>query len=97
VNACGFQNVGLTQLHTAASMQDTLRSPLCSLVLLCWHLIGGYLVGADANIPLCERLLVPLLRDYPQVCPFLTYAAHFPGPQPPRLPHLLKAVSRVVN
>ncbi|VDM38776.1 unnamed protein product [Toxocara canis] len=55
------------ELHTCASMTGTLRATLCSLVLLSWHLIALFIVGAaNPDINICERLLSPLIANYPQ-------------------------------
>uniref|UniRef100_A0A914E5Y7 Tetratricopeptide repeat protein 39B n=1 Tax=Acrobeloides nanus TaxID=290746 RepID=A0A914E5Y7_9BILA len=36
------------------------------MVLLCWHLIATFFVGGDnPDIPLCKRLLAPLIENYP--------------------------------
>lgn len=60
----------MLELHLAALMKGNLRSPLSSMVLLCWHLIATFFVGGDnPDIPFCKRLLAPLIENYPNVSP----------------------------
>ncbi|KAE9555150.1 hypothetical protein FO519_001645 [Halicephalobus sp. NKZ332] len=56
----------MTELLIASEMKGTLRNPLVCMTLLGWHLIASYLVGwAQPDVKLCEKLIVPLSRDYP--------------------------------
>lgn len=57
------------ELHTAAAMHNTLRMFMARLTLICWHLFISYFIGiGQPDIPLCKRLLAPLIRDFPNVC-----------------------------
>uniref|UniRef100_F1L255 Tetratricopeptide repeat protein 39B n=1 Tax=Ascaris suum TaxID=6253 RepID=F1L255_ASCSU len=67
VGFSGDKDIGMCELHECISMSGTLRATLCSLVLLSWHLIAVFLVGAaNPDIDICEKLLAPLNNSYPQ-------------------------------
>ena len=58
----------MLELHLASLMKGNLRNPLSAMVLLCWHLIATFFVGGDnPDLPLCRRLLAPLIENYPNV------------------------------
>uniref|UniRef100_A0A0N4ZCA3 TPR_REGION domain-containing protein n=1 Tax=Parastrongyloides trichosuri TaxID=131310 RepID=A0A0N4ZCA3_PARTI len=66
---CGFygnKSFGMEELLKASEMTKTLRQPLVCIYLLSWHLIGTYILeNGNNDIILCEKLLDPLLKDYP--------------------------------
>lgn len=70
-----FQQLGMRELESGAVFDLTLRAPMCSTVLLAWHLVGVYVLGTgDGDIKLCERLLNTLLTKYPKVSNFSIYS-----------------------
>uniref|UniRef100_A0A915AU17 Tetratricopeptide repeat protein 39B n=2 Tax=Parascaris univalens TaxID=6257 RepID=A0A915AU17_PARUN len=67
VGFSGDKDIGMFELQECTSMTGTLRATLCSLVLLSWHLIAEFLVGAaNPDIDICQKLLSPLNNSYPQ-------------------------------
>ncbi|CEF60053.1 Tetratricopeptide-like helical domain and Outer membrane protein, IML2, mitochondrial/Tetratricopeptide repeat protein 39 family and Tetratricopeptide repeat-containing protein [Strongyloides ratti] len=66
---CGFngnKTFGMEELLKASEMTKTLRQPLVCIYLLSWHLIGTFILeNGNTDIKLCEKLLKPLLHDYP--------------------------------
>ena len=62
-----LQRHGLAQLARGAlHMPDTLRSPLCAVVLLAWHLQAVFVVDTgEADLLLAQRLLNHLSAKYP--------------------------------
>uniref|UniRef100_A0A0K0FH83 TPR_REGION domain-containing protein n=1 Tax=Strongyloides venezuelensis TaxID=75913 RepID=A0A0K0FH83_STRVS len=66
---CGFYGnkaFGMGELLKASEMTKTLRQPLVCLYLLSWHLIGTFVLeNGNTDIDLCEKLLNPLIQDYP--------------------------------
>lgn len=69
VGFSGDKGFGLQQLETgSAGAEETLRGPLCSLILLAWHLVFTYIIAnGNADLASCEQLLAPLIRNYPRV------------------------------
>lgn len=68
VGFSGNKEFGLRELNIGSSMGDSLRGPLCSLILLSWHLIFNYVIGTgDSDLEMCRKLLQPLIRNYPKV------------------------------
>ncbi|KAI6196619.1 hypothetical protein M3Y94_01131000 [Aphelenchoides besseyi] len=66
VGFSGNKAFGMKQLHGAATITGTLRTVMARLVLLAWHLFVTYFIGAgQPDLRLCERLLIPLARDFP--------------------------------
>lgn len=64
----GNKTYGMQELNRAAGIPNTLRTVMARLTLICWHLFITYLIGtAQPDLPLCKRLLAPLIRDYPNV------------------------------
>uniref|UniRef100_A0A0N5C3S2 TPR_REGION domain-containing protein n=1 Tax=Strongyloides papillosus TaxID=174720 RepID=A0A0N5C3S2_STREA len=66
---CGFYGnkaFGMGELLKASEMTKTLRQPLVCLYLLSWNLIGTFVLeNGNTDIDLCEKLLSPLIQDYP--------------------------------
>uniref|UniRef100_A0A0K0EPD9 TPR_REGION domain-containing protein n=1 Tax=Strongyloides stercoralis TaxID=6248 RepID=A0A0K0EPD9_STRER len=66
---CGFngnKTFGMKELLKASEMTQTLRQPLVCIYLLSWHLIGTFILeNGNVDMMLCEKLLKPLLHDYP--------------------------------
>ncbi|KAI6226206.1 hypothetical protein M3Y99_01320300 [Aphelenchoides fujianensis] len=78
VGFSGNKAFGMQQLHAAASITGTLRTVMARLVLLAWHLFVTYFIGAGSpDLPLCERLLKPLARDFPNGTIILFMRARF--------------------
>lgn len=64
----GNKAVGMQELNHAAEIPNTLRTVMARLTLVSWHLFVTYFIGAgQPDLPLCKRLLTPLIRDYPNV------------------------------
>ncbi|KAI6184421.1 hypothetical protein M3Y97_00594400 [Aphelenchoides bicaudatus] len=78
VGFSGNKAMGMQELHHASAMVNTLRMVMSRLALLAWHLFITYFVGAgQPDLPLCKRLLKPLIRDYPNfveilITPFIS-------------------------
>ena len=52
-------------------MEDTLRSPLATMSLLCYQLVVSFMIGSEMpNLELCDHLLKPLASKFPNVCVF---------------------------
>lgn len=61
-------------LEEGASMTDTLRSPLCAIVLLSWHLVAVFVIETgDSDLVLCKTLLNSLTTAYPNVSRYITF------------------------
>lgn len=70
VGFSGDKEFGLQQLGAAsADAEHTLRGPLCSLALLCWHLIFTFVMGKgdEGDLTVSKELLEPLRKNYPKV------------------------------
>jgi hypothetical protein len=66
------QFVGLSELLQSATMEDTLRSPLATMSLLCHQLVVSFMIGSEMpDLELCDRLLKPLASKFPNVCVFV--------------------------
>ncbi|ESN99797.1 hypothetical protein HELRODRAFT_83856, partial [Helobdella robusta] len=54
----GSKEKGLRELETGAMLSDTLRSPICSVLLIQYHIIISYIFGlGDGDTELSSRLL----------------------------------------
>uniref|UniRef100_A0AC35UCC9 TPR_REGION domain-containing protein n=1 Tax=Rhabditophanes sp. KR3021 TaxID=114890 RepID=A0AC35UCC9_9BILA len=56
----------MNELTQASKMTETIRQPMACIYLLGWELIGSFVLGSgQCDFAFCERLLDPLLSDYP--------------------------------
>lgn len=63
----GNKVLGLRELEEGCMMQDYLRGPLCSIVLVAYHTFVLYILGlGDGDLELSERLVKGLLQKYPK-------------------------------
>jgi len=73
VGFSGDRFVGLNHLHKG-SKDQSLRSPLCSLLLLAYHTwITQYLGNGDGDVESSEEILQPLLTAFPKGSIFLFF------------------------
>nr|XP_058942050.1 tetratricopeptide repeat protein 39B-like isoform X1 [Pocillopora verrucosa] len=73
VGFSGDRFLGINHLHKGSKGQS-LRSPLCSLLLLAYHTwITQYLGNGDGDIDQSEEILQPLLTTFPKGSLFLFY------------------------
>ncbi|XP_072032025.1 tetratricopeptide repeat protein 39B-like isoform X2 [Amphiura filiformis] len=74
VGFSGNRQFGLAELETGSQL-PSLRSPLCSSVLIGYHSIATYVLGmADGDIQYAKDVLQPCLYNYPKGVIFLFYA-----------------------
>ncbi|CAI4231720.1 unnamed protein product [Auanema sp. JU1783] len=67
VGFTGDKETGMRELIHCSSMTGTLHSPLCTLLLLTWHLVVCFVFGAGKpDIALCHRLLPSMINKYPK-------------------------------
>lgn len=74
VGFSGNKDKGLAELE-AASHSPGLRSVLCDLTLLGYHLVICHFIDSPGDIPACERILMKQLKVYPQSIWFLVFQA----------------------
>ncbi|XP_049692186.2 tetratricopeptide repeat protein 39B isoform X2 [Helicoverpa armigera] len=72
VGFSGNKTVGLAELE-AGSNEPGMRSVLCDLTLLGYHLVMCHFIGAPGDLPVCERILDRQLKVYPQSVWFLMF------------------------
>ncbi|XP_078354114.1 tetratricopeptide repeat protein 39B-like [Oculina patagonica] len=73
VGFSGDRFLGLSHLHKGSKGQS-LRSPICSLLLLAYHTwITQYLVNGNGDVDHSEEILQPLLTAYPKGSLFLFF------------------------
>ncbi|PAV75990.1 hypothetical protein WR25_00402 [Diploscapter pachys] len=66
VGFSGDKTTGMVDLHTCASMTDTLCSPLAMMTLLAWHLIACFLFGSgQPDLRVCHQMMPALMHKYP--------------------------------
>lgn len=70
----GDKYYGLEQLEKGCKTQS-LRSPMCAMVLLAYHTVVSYYLGiGDGDIALAEEIIEPFLKAFPKGAIFLYYA-----------------------
>ncbi|KAK3090745.1 hypothetical protein FSP39_014266 [Pinctada imbricata] len=75
VGFSGNKRHGLRNLKDGSDNLNSLRGPLCSIVLIAYHTVVCYVLGlADGDIDLADQLLQPCLKDYPKGALFLFFA-----------------------
>ncbi|XP_064477319.1 tetratricopeptide repeat protein 39B-like isoform X2 [Ornithodoros turicata] len=63
----GNKTVGLRELEEGCMLQDYLRGPLCSVVLVAYHTFVLYILGlGDGDLELSDKLVKGLLSKFPQ-------------------------------
>uniref|UniRef100_A0A2A4IVM8 Tetratricopeptide repeat protein 39B n=1 Tax=Heliothis virescens TaxID=7102 RepID=A0A2A4IVM8_HELVI len=72
VGFSGNKSVGLAELE-AGSREPGMRSVLCDLTLLGYHLVMCHFIGAPGDLPVCERILHKQLQVYPESVWFLMF------------------------
>ncbi|CAH1647647.1 unnamed protein product [Spodoptera littoralis] len=72
VGFSGNKSVGLTELE-AGSRAPGMRSVLCDLTLLGYHLVICHFIGAIGDLPVCERILHKQLKVFPESVWFLMF------------------------
>ncbi|KAJ8737169.1 hypothetical protein PYW07_000440 [Mythimna separata] len=72
VGFSGNKSVGLAELE-AGSFAPGMRSVLCDLTLLSYHLVMCHFIGAPIDLPVCERILEKELKVYPDSVWFLMF------------------------
>lgn len=62
----GNKALGLRELQEGCGMWDTLRGPLCSIVLITYHTFILFILGlGDGDLELSQELVNGLLKKYP--------------------------------
>ncbi|XP_077981156.1 tetratricopeptide repeat protein 39B-like isoform X2 [Glandiceps talaboti] len=75
VGFSGNRELGLSELEKGRQMENTLRSSLCTTVLLGYHSIISFAIGTgDGDIEYSNRILKPCLELFPNGAIFLFYA-----------------------
>ncbi|XP_028032985.1 tetratricopeptide repeat protein 39B-like [Bombyx mandarina] len=72
VGFSGNKALGLSELQ-AASRSPGMRSVLCDLTLLGYHLVICHFVGASGDLKVCEEILEKILKIYPESVWFLVF------------------------
>ncbi|CAB3225308.1 unnamed protein product [Arctia plantaginis] len=72
VGFSGNKALGLAELD-AGSKAPGLRSVLCDLTLLGYHLVICHFIGAPSDLPACELILQKQLKVFPQSVWFLMF------------------------
>ncbi|XP_065104565.1 tetratricopeptide repeat protein 39A isoform X1 [Paramisgurnus dabryanus] len=74
VGISGNKEFGLEQLQEG-SAEHTLRSLICTLMLLCYHTFMSFILGTgEGDVEDAEKLLAPYLKKYPKGSIFLFFA-----------------------
>ncbi|XP_070563141.1 tetratricopeptide repeat protein 39B-like isoform X3 [Ptychodera flava] len=74
VGFSGNRELGLSELDKGREIDNTLRSPLCTTVLVGYHSIISYAIGTgDGDIDYSQRILKPCLEKYPNGAIFLFF------------------------
>ncbi|KAH9627999.1 hypothetical protein HF086_017974 [Spodoptera exigua] len=72
VGFSGNKSLGLAELE-AGSRAPGMRSVLCDLTLLGYHLVICHFIGAIGDLPACERILHKQLKVFPESVWFLIF------------------------
>uniref|UniRef100_A0A667WLQ2 Tetratricopeptide repeat domain 39A n=1 Tax=Myripristis murdjan TaxID=586833 RepID=A0A667WLQ2_9TELE len=74
VGFSGNKEFGLQQLQEG-SAENTFRSFLCNMLLLCYHTFMSFILGTgEGDVEDAEKLLQPYLKKYPKGSIFLFFA-----------------------
>ncbi|XP_015928028.1 tetratricopeptide repeat protein 39B [Parasteatoda tepidariorum] len=68
----GNRQLGLKELDEGYAMKESLRSPLCALILVTFHTLVTYMFGCgDGDIETSERIVQEMLFRYPEAALFI--------------------------
>ncbi|KAG8183594.1 hypothetical protein JTE90_025147 [Oedothorax gibbosus] len=68
----GNRQIGLKELDEGYAIKESLRSPLCALILVTFHTLVTYIFGCgDGDIDASEKIVNEMLERYPEAALFI--------------------------
>lgn len=75
VGFTGNKIEGLSELEKGSKLQESLRGPLCSIILVAYHTVVSFVLGlGDGDVDFAAEVLQPCLQSYPKGALFLFFS-----------------------